>query len=242
MTDKRSVSVAMPVFNAGAYLNEQVDSILCELEPGDELVISYDPSEDDTLERIRQYASRDPRVRVVMNEKPGIAGNFENAIRNCTGSVIFLSDQDDRWIAGKVKAVLSAFSNPRVGLVFHNGYHTDEALNIVGEDLFTRYRVHKPFFLKLLMPRYTGCCMAFRKSFTQAFLPFPENIDAYDAWIGLIGELRREIFFLPEKLILHRLHGDNATPKNVRPIPRIIGARLHLFRALMKRRPGKRSK
>lgn len=234
------VSVAMAAFNAGVYLREQVESIICQLSPEDELVISCDPSKDDTTEQARGFATLDPRVRVVENPRRGITGNFDHAIRNCSGEYIFLSDQDDQWIEGKVNAVLEVFNDPKVGLVIHNGYHTDENLDIIGEDLFATYRIGKGLIRNFIAPRYSGCCMAFRKSLKDIILPIPSRIDAYDHWIGMIGELRGEMYLMPDKLILHRLHDDNSTPKRKRPITRILSARARLITELMKRHPIRR--
>ena len=44
----KKISIAMAVYNGERYLEEQLDSILQQLEPQDELVISYDNSKDRT--------------------------------------------------------------------------------------------------------------------------------------------------------------------------------------------------
>ena len=47
---KEMVSVALPVYNGAQYLSAQLDSILCQLEEQDELVIAYQASEDRSLD------------------------------------------------------------------------------------------------------------------------------------------------------------------------------------------------
>ena len=42
----KTISVAMAVYNGEKYLPEQLDSILTQLKPGDEIVVSYDKSKD----------------------------------------------------------------------------------------------------------------------------------------------------------------------------------------------------
>ena len=53
-----SISVAMAVYNGEKYLPEQLDSILCQLEPQDEIVISYDKSKDGTWQLIQSYSEK----------------------------------------------------------------------------------------------------------------------------------------------------------------------------------------
>ena len=58
------LSVCMATYNGENYLREQLESILPQLEPGDELVISDDSSTDKTLEIISSFA--DNRIRLSM--------------------------------------------------------------------------------------------------------------------------------------------------------------------------------
>lgn len=47
-----TASVAMAVYNGERFLEQQIDSILEQLSSDDELVISYDESQDGTLSLI----------------------------------------------------------------------------------------------------------------------------------------------------------------------------------------------
>ena len=58
------VSVLMPVYNAGPYLREAVDSVLAQSYPAFELIAIDDASSDGSYELLQTYAARDPRVRV----------------------------------------------------------------------------------------------------------------------------------------------------------------------------------
>ena len=129
-------SVAMAVYNGEKYLPEQLDSILADLGPEDELVISYDRSTDGTLDLIESYAARDSRVRIVTDPGSGVRSNFNNAIVNCCGKYIFLSDQDDVWLPGKTDAMVALLEKTGALLAAHDGCMTDEKLNILpGKEL-----------------------------------------------------------------------------------------------------------
>ena len=76
------ISVAMAVYNGEKYLAKQLDSILNQLEATDEIVASYDKSTDNSLALLEDYAKKDPRVKVFINENKGVAGNFGNAVKS----------------------------------------------------------------------------------------------------------------------------------------------------------------
>ena len=86
-----TASVAMAVYTGERFLEQQIDSILEQLSSDDELVISYDESQDGTLSLISRYAETDGRVKIVRNAEPGVVGNFNNAIQNCCKDIIFIA-------------------------------------------------------------------------------------------------------------------------------------------------------
>jgi glycosyltransferase involved in cell wall biosynthesis len=73
------VSVAMATYNGAPFLREQLDSILNQSRPPDEIVISDDNSQDATPAILAEYSSRyAARVRVLRNSQNlGFVRNFE---------------------------------------------------------------------------------------------------------------------------------------------------------------------
>lgn len=236
----QQVSVAMAVCNGAQYIPCQVDSILSQLSPGDELVISYDASNDGTWDVISAYKAQDPRVKIFRNDRLGVAANFSNAISHCEGDVIFISDQDDQWMQNKRSRVLQAFMETGADMVIHNGIHTDAQLNPVSEPFFSTSRIGNGKIRNIMRSRYSGCCMAFTREMRKAILPIPTDIDAYDRWSAIVAEFTGNIAYVDDILILHRIHGMNVTPTDLRSIVTIIKTRInllnHLFRRLKRER------
>lgn len=105
-------SVAMATYNGALYIEKQLMSIFEQSTPVDEVIISDDGSSDGTLEIVEDFISNHnlgERWRLIHNEKHGVRGNFYNAIRNCTGDVVFLCDQDDVWKGQKVEEICQFF-------------------------------------------------------------------------------------------------------------------------------------
>lgn len=230
-------SIAMAVYNGEKYLPAQLDSIVGQMGGDDELVISYDRSSDGTLELIQGYAGRDTRVRVVMNPSSGITGNFENALKNCAGEYIFISDQDDVWAPEKIEKVLECFETTGADMVVHNGVHTDEDLHPVTDSFFEIYPiVGRSLIRNIVSARVSGCTTAFTKRIRDLIVPIP-RIQDYDHWNLCVAQAAGKVAYLDEELILHRLHGGNATMPGGqrRPLKDIIRSRWGLITNLIKR-------
>jgi len=109
------ISIAMAVYNGDRFIGEQLESFVRQTRLPDELVVSDNASTDRTVEIVRDFARRAPfKVRLVINDRNlGAAKNFERAITECTGDVIFLSDCDDVWYLNKVSVMGQASPNHR---------------------------------------------------------------------------------------------------------------------------------
>ena len=231
-----NVSVAMAVYNGELYLKEQLDSILEQLLPDDEIVISYDKSSDTTWEIISAFAKNDRRVKIYVNDNPCVFGNFENAIQHCSGDYIFISDQDDIWDRCKRNEVLKSFEEKKADMVVHNWVHINSGGKVISQLFFSMYKIGPNKVKNFVMPGYSGCCTAFHSSLTNLILPIPRNVGAYDHWIGSIGELLGHIYFLDKVLIYHRMHGNNITPKSRRKLIVVAKSRLNLAKELLRRK------
>lgn len=228
------ISVAMACYNGERFLPKQLDSILCQLSSEDELVLSYDPSSDSTLSVLEDYAAKFPQIKVIMNSNHGVAGNFNHALEHCTGDVLFICDQDDIWDKNKKDVVLRHFEKGLCDMVIHNGVHIDADDRIISDSFFQMYRIGNGKIRNLLKPRYSGCCIAFSRSMAEKILPIPIDIDAYDHWVGTMGEFCGKIDYEEQILLYHRLHENNVTVQR-RRLKTILRARLGLIRHLRKR-------
>ena len=62
------VSVVTPVYNGESYLRECIDSVLAQTYPHWDYTLVNNCSADRTLDIAREYASKDPRIRIHDNE------------------------------------------------------------------------------------------------------------------------------------------------------------------------------
>jgi glycosyltransferase involved in cell wall biosynthesis len=235
-----SISVAMATYNGAKYIAEQLDSIIEQLGDNDEIVISDDKSTDDTKKIIQNYADKDDRIKLFINEGKGIISNFENAINICKNEIVVLCDQDDKWSVNKLSVIKKYFdSDKELTLLLSDAYITDEELNIVN-DSFYKVRNSKSGILhNIIKNSYLGCTMAFRQSAKMFILPIPENVGMHDIWIGNIMEIFGKVSFTPEKLVYYRRHKNTVTKiksKKSKSIKKMFVLRKNLILELLKRR------
>lgn len=202
------ISICMTTCNGERYVQAQIESILSQIGEQDELVVSDDGSTDRTLELISQIG--DVRIVLLSNNGPsGVVKNVEHALRHSQGEYIFLADQDDVWLPGKVSRIMSALEH--CDLVVSDCYVTDQFLTVIHSSLFQRIHSGPGFFRNLYRNSYIGCCMAMRRRVLSRALPFPDNTPMHDWWIGLIGEAAYRTEFIAEPLMLYRRHGSNVS-------------------------------
>ncbi len=220
-----SVSVVMATYNGERYLKEQIESIVSQLDERDELLISDDGSTDGTVGIIRACQSRYPQIAFLRGPGKGVFLNFFHALGHCQNEIIYLSDQDDIWVQGKIEAVNAAFFDPSVKLVLHNGEHFGKKRARTDKRMVPNYK--SGVLNNIFMSSYWGCCMAFRRSFIEKYLPVRFRGIAHDQLIGVLAEKERGSVFLDENLIRHREHGGNLTRK--RPIAERVIFRVRLL-------------
>jgi len=205
------VSVCLACHNGGEALRVQLDSILSQLSKDDEIVISDDGSNDETLELIKGY--KDKRIKLFSYNQPikskhthvYVTNNFENALNKAKGDYIFLSDQDDYWMPGKVETCLQKLQI--CDMVIHNMQIADDNLNPQEEYVFPDGFRFGNYLMK--EGSYYGCATAFKRHILEAALPFPSYLQVHDIWIGLIAEAIGKVHYIEKPLMLYRYHGDS---------------------------------
>lgn len=196
-------SVVLASCQGERFLAAQLESILSQLSAEDEIVVSDDQSTDRTLTILRRIS--DPRLHVIANtERVGYVANFERAIAQSSGDVIFFSDQDDIWLANKVSEFDAAME--RADCVASDAAVVDEDLRVLHESWFqlrgARRFSHLSIFRK---PSILGATLACRRAYLETLLPFPRGVP-HDFWITVNAAFDRKLEVLPIPLILYRRH------------------------------------
>ena len=211
------VSVCIATYNGEHYLREQLDSILAQIGEEDEVVISDDSSTDGTLPLIESY--HDPRIQVLHHDPNLVTTsfpldrpthNFENALRHAKGDILFLADQDDVWIEGKVETMLAELQD--ADLAIHDCIVVDDNMeDVIHSSYFNYIGIRQGVWKNWVKATYLGCCMAMRKDVVLKALPFPKTMVGHDLWLGIIADRYFTTKIVKKKLIRYRKHTNSKT-------------------------------
>lgn len=91
-------SVIIPVYNAGAYLEECVDSIRGQTYSHLEIILVDDGSTDGGGRICDGFSEEDPRIRVIHQENKGVSAARNAGLDAAKGTYIYFVDSDD-WVA-----------------------------------------------------------------------------------------------------------------------------------------------
>jgi glycosyltransferase involved in cell wall biosynthesis len=211
------VSVCIITYNGEKYIEQQLKSILEQLSVDDEVIISDDSSTDSTIAIIESF--NDSRIILLKNNVfHSPTYNMENALKYAKGHYIFLADQDDEWLQGRVGKVLDLFVRyPDISLIVCKCNIIDATGNIVKNSNCKDFTfLNHALLWNLLQNPYRGCCMAFQKNILDFALPFPENTVMHDIWIGLLAQFNGKCLYYNKPLINYRRHDSNIT-KDISP-------------------------
>lgn len=211
------ISVALATYNGEKYIPEQLDSFLNQSVQDFELVVCDDCSTDATVKILNEYAEKDSRIKVFVNEENlGFKKNFEKAISLCSGDYIALSDQDDIWSENHLQVLVENIGSK--DLVGANAFLCDENANPTGADLLSCSRIDflpqtkdDWFFFLLHSNIFQGAACLFRKSLAQNALPIPENVKFHDYWLALVASVNGGVTYVNECILYYRQHGMNIT-------------------------------
>lgn len=236
MSDVR-VSVCMATYNGAAYLQEQLDSILAELEPQDEVVIVDDASSDGTVALLSTFD--DPRVRVhPRGNNRGYVRTFEEALGLATGDVLMLSDQDDIWVPGRRALLVDATVDHAVAASNLVLLGDDSPLRspLTGRDWLLRAEdgartAYNQRQILLGDAPYFGCAMAIRRDFLATALPFPDYLnESHDLWLATLANACVELVHVAAPTVRRRIHDSNASSERPRGVRQALQSRLLLVR------------
>ncbi len=129
---KPLVSIIIPCYNYGQYIEKCIQSVLNQTYKSIEVIVVDNGSTDDSLEKIRTF-SHDSRVAIIELKKnipPGSGTNsaFRIAFNKSNGNYIGILYADDWYLPDKIEKQVTLFDklDSSVGVVYCHGYRYSE--------------------------------------------------------------------------------------------------------------------
>ncbi len=219
------ISVAVTTYNGEKYIEKQLQSILQQSLPVDEIIISDDGSTDQTVSVIRRVIAQNKTktsIRLRQNaSNVGYTENYYLTIRETAGEYIFLADQDDIWHTDKVKKTIQIMNQNKCVAICTNFSLIDQNDAPISDE--TQFQT-SPFLQKISCKELTpisfdqlvygnvaqGCTYCFTRQVCDAYLKIHSPYLIHDHQILFIATLVGSVYFYNEKLIKYRIHAGNA--------------------------------
>lgn len=89
------ISVIIPVYNVGPYLEMALNSIISQSYTNIEIICINDGSTDNSLEILREFAEKDCRISVYTQQNQGLSATRNLGIEVSKGKYLYFMDGDD---------------------------------------------------------------------------------------------------------------------------------------------------
>ncbi len=102
------LSIIIPVFNAGGYLQPLLDSLGTLTLPAIEFIAIDDGSTDQSLQTLTAFAAIEPRLRVIRQANAGVAVTRNRGLQEARGDYVWFVDADDLVVSSVVDTMFMA--------------------------------------------------------------------------------------------------------------------------------------
>lgn len=97
MKSTKKVSILIPIYNVEKYLRQCLDSVVGQTLKDIEIICINDGSKDGSLDIIKEYAKKDPRIVIINKENSGYGDSMNQGLKKAKGEYIGIVESDD-WI------------------------------------------------------------------------------------------------------------------------------------------------
>lgn len=203
--DRPKISVIIPCYNLGAYIDEAVDSVLAQTFQNFEIIVVDDGSTDPYTMRLMENYIR-PKTKVIRTKNQGPATARNVGITHALGEYILPLDADDK--IGKcylAKASMILDGNPEIGIVYCRARFfgsSEEEWQL------------EPFSIETMLTKNVIFATAlFRRSSWQkvgGYNPLMvHGYEDYDFWISLLDREKVGVYRVNEILFYYRVRENS---------------------------------
>lgn len=194
------VSIIMPCYNDGLFIEEAIDSVLRQTYKNIEIIVIDDGSDDDYTKKVLSRLSNE-KMKICHTKHLRPAGARNYGISLAAGKYILPVDSDDRIEPTYIERAVSLLeNNSHVGVVYCEA-------DLFGERS-GKWDLPPYSFEAMLLDNIVFVTAMFYKSDWEKVGGFNTYMDLgmedYDFWLSILA-LGREIYQIPEVLFHYRI-------------------------------------
>lgn len=211
------ISIVMPVYDAGSFLRQALDSVLSQTYKNWELICVDDGSIDNSFNILQEYALTDLRIKVYKNKKnQGVSATTNFAISKSQGQYLARMDADDVMTPDRLeKQIKYLRKNPQVLVLGGQCSLINEKSENIGKKMFplTHQEIYKMMYEA--MPIQQPTMIINLKLLPKDFSWYEKKTNTAEE-VDLLFRLFKygEFANLPDYVLNYRLHGQNLSLKN----------------------------
>ena len=210
------VSVILPVYNVGEYLDVCMESLERQTFTGFEILMINDGSTDGSRERCGAWAKKDPRIRFIDKENEGVAASRNLGVRLARGKYLAFVDPDDWLEPVYLEKLYKRLEETGADFAECDIWRYD---NRTGKKIYRSCggTAGKPFTLREHMkygPTATYKSLSRRSMWTKYHLRMPDCAFESPAVYALIVALSGRVESIPEALYYYRRFRENSLIEN----------------------------
>ena len=171
--NKPIVSIILPVFNRSGYLNRCINSVLTQSFKNWELIAIDDGSTDDSLNILREFASKYKNIKVLTQQNMKLPLTRNRGIKESAGKYITFLDSDDMYTENHLEVRLNFMKKNKETDLIHGG------IKIIGNE-YVRDKNNPAEFINLSDCAIGATFFGRRKVFTtlNGFKNIPYSEDS----------------------------------------------------------------
>lgn len=218
------VTVVLSAYNGARHIAEQIASIRAQSFMDWNLIVRDDGSSDETVAVVRELVAKDSRITLLEDSHANLGPSASFGVllehaRAVGAEVVFLADQDDVWLPGKMEqqlalldseAALTGSSKP--ALVHSDLEVVDETLQVIHPSFseFQRmsYNAADPLRTLLIHNAVVGCTVGVNRELLDLALPVPAG-SPHDWWLAVCAAATGDILRTGTPTVLYRQHAAN---------------------------------
>lgn len=226
------VSVIMPSFKCGRFIEKSIKSVQSQTYTNWELLVVDDCSKDGTVDIVEELMLGDKRIRLFKNRNnSGAAISRNKALEEAKGRWIAFLDSDDLWEPTKLEKQIGFMEENGYAFTYHEYIEIDEQDKEIGIHVSGKKHVGR---LDMFACCWPGCLSVMYDASKIGLIQVKDIKKNNDTAMWLKVIRKEDCFLLPETLGKYRRRANSITPK---PIWQRIWAHYPLFRVAEEMNP-----